>query len=121
MTMKQGKGAIVAKERGTKRVLKFYIAEFIRRVEREITDFIIIGYTSYTNIADILKKKIIDETNFKGEIYIMQMGVAVGTHVGLGGLSMYFIEKEHLRDSLVNNTIKSIGDKKDEIIEKIKH
>lgn len=25
----------------------------------------------------------------------MQMGVAVGTHVGLGGLSMFFVEKPH--------------------------
>lgn len=28
-------------------------------------------------------------------IYIMQMGISVGTHVGLDGLSMFFVEKAH--------------------------
>lgn len=120
MSMKKGKGAIVAKERGRNRVLKFYVDEFVRRVEKEITDFIIIGYTSDVDIANILKEKIKAETNFKGHIYIMQMGVAVGTHVGLGGLSMFFVEREHLKDGLVKNEIRSIKNKKDEIIEKIK-
>ena len=27
------------------------------------------------------------------DIFIMQMGVSVGTHVGLGAISMFFIEK----------------------------
>lgn len=120
MSMKKGKGAIVAKERGRNRVLKFYVDEFVRRVEKEITDFIIIGYTSDMDIANILKEKIKAETKFKGDIYIMQMGVAVGTHVGLGGLSMFFVEREHLKDGLVKNEIRSIKNKKDEIIEKIK-
>ncbi len=40
-----------------------------------------------------LQNKIIDEVGYKGDIYIMQMGVAVGTHVGLGGLSLFFMEK----------------------------
>lgn len=120
MSMKKGKGAIVAKERGRNRVLKFYVDEFVRRVEKEITDFIIIGYTSDMDIANILKEKIKAETNFKGDIYIMQMGVAVGTHVGLGGLSMFFVEREHLKDGLVKNEIRSIKNKKDQIIEKIK-
>lgn len=120
MSMKQGKGAIVAKERGRNKVLKFYVDEFIRRVEKEVTDFVIIGYTSDVNVANVLKEKIINETDFQGEIYIMQMGVAVGTHVGLGGLSMFFLEKENLKDGLVKNTIKSISNRKDEAIEKIK-
>jgi len=35
-------------------------------------------------------------TEFKGEVFILQMGVAVGTHVGLGGLSMFFVEKARI-------------------------
>ncbi|CAK7057103.1 DegV family protein [Tissierella sp.] len=120
MSMKKGKGAIVAKERGRNRVFKFYIDEFIRRVDNEITDFVIIGYTSDMNIAKDLAEKIRLETDFKDEIYIMQMGAAVGTHVGLGGLSMFFVEKEHLKDGLVKNEIRSIKNKKDELIEKIR-
>ncbi len=93
MTMKNGKGAIVAKERGRKKVLHHYVKEFTKRINREITDFVIIGYTSDITVAEDLKAKIQLETDFTGEIYIMQMGVSVGTHVGLGAISMFFMEK----------------------------
>lgn len=91
MSMKKGKGAIVAKERGRKRVLSYYVNNFIKRNAAQFTDFIIIGYTTYQTIAEELKKKL-RETDFTGEIFIMQMGVAVGTHVGPGGLSMFHME-----------------------------
>jgi DegV family protein with EDD domain len=94
MTMRKGKGAIVAKERGLKRVLNHYVTEFIKRNDKEITEFMIIGYTSDRNVAETLKAKIEMETNFSGDIYMMQMGVSVGTHVGPGAISMFFVEKE---------------------------
>lgn len=120
MSMRKGKGAIVAKERGRNRVLKFYIEEFQNRIDDELSNFIIIGYTSDNNVANILAEKIKTETSFKGKIYIMQMGVSVGTHVGLGGLSLFFLEKEYSKDGLVKNELKSIINKKDELIGKIK-
>ncbi len=94
MSMKNGKGAIVAKERGTNKALKFYVEEFKKRNQEDLTDFIIIGYSSDLSLAETLKMKILAETDFSGDIYIMQMGTAVGTHVGLGGVSMFFMEKE---------------------------
>lgn len=114
MSMKKGKGAIVAKERGTNKALKFYVDEFVRRNQEDLTDFIIIGYSSNINIANTLKMKIVDETDFNGEVYIMQMGVAVGTHVGLGGVSMFFMEKEKLKDGLVKNEIRHLINKSEE-------
>ncbi|MBU9722337.1 MULTISPECIES: DegV family protein [Bacillaceae] len=93
MSMKDGKGAIVGKERGLKRVLKHYTQEFMKRNNKEMTDFIIIGYTSDIKVAENLKARIQLETEFSGDIYIMQMGVSVGTHVGLGAISMFFVEK----------------------------
>lgn len=92
MSMKKGKGAIVGKERGLKKVLKHYVTEFSSRYDREMTDFVIIGYTSDIKIAENLKSKIQSETDYSGETYIMQMGVSVGTHVGLGAISMFFLE-----------------------------
>lgn len=121
MTMRKGKGAIVAKERGWNKVLKFYVEEFSRRIDKEMTNFIIIGYTSDRIIAESLERKIRNETDFTKDIYIMQMGVSVGTHVGLGGLSMFFIEKDHIKDGIVKNELHSLINKKDEIIEKIKN
>ncbi|EDL65396.1 DegV family protein [Bacillus sp. SG-1] len=93
MTMKDGKGAIVGKERGLKRVLNHYTQEFMKRNDQELTDFIIVGYTSDIKVAENLKAKLQSDTGFSGDIYIMQMGVSVGTHVGLGAISMYFVEK----------------------------
>ncbi|GAM13263.1 DegV family protein [Mesobacillus selenatarsenatis] len=93
MTMKQGKGAIIAKERGRNKVLKHYVQEFIKRNDKEMTEFILIGYTSDKTVAETLKEKIREEAGFSGAIHIMQMGVSVGTHVGPGAISMFFIEK----------------------------
>lgn len=93
MTMKKGKGAIVAKVRGHKKVLRYYVNEFIKRVDMDMTDFVLIGYSSDISYAKELEKLFIAATNFDGDIYIMQMGATVGTHVGLGGVSMYYIEK----------------------------
>lgn len=95
MSMKDTKGAVIAKKRGTRQVYKYYIEEFIKRADYTETNFVIIGYTSDINKAENLKAMLLKEAEFNGDIYIMQMGVAVGTHVGLGGLSMFFVEKPH--------------------------
>lgn len=96
MTMKNGKGAIIAKERGRNRVLKHYVEEFVKRVNQRVTNFVIIGYTSDRTVAETLKANIECETDFSGDIHIMQMGVSVGTHVGLGAISMFFVEKNQV-------------------------
>ena len=119
MSMKNGKGAIVAKERGNKRVLSHYIREFNLRNDEALTDFIIIGYTSNKASAKILKQEMLERTDFKGEILIMQMGITVGNHVGLGGLSMYFIEKGHRKDGLLVNEINMLIEKKNEVLKKL--
>lgn len=93
MSLIDGKGKVVAKERGFKRVFKHYISEFNRRWEKELNNYIIIGYTSDITIAEKLREKVREMTPFTGDIHIMQMGAVVGTHVGLGGLSMFFMEK----------------------------
>ena len=118
--MRKGKGAIVAKERGLRKVLQHYVTEFINRNDEDITEFIIIGYTSDIKVAQNLKFKIQKETNFDKEIYIMQMGVSVGTHVGLGAVSMFFVEKGHKRDGLLINEVHGLIEKKNELIEKFK-
>ncbi len=105
MTMKQGEGAIVSKERGRKRVLQHYINAFKERLDESESDFVIVGYTSDKLYAENLVHLIEDETDYRGEILVMQMGVSVGVHVGLGGLSFYFMEKGHLHDGLLRNKL----------------
>ncbi|NLY37009.1 MAG: DegV family protein [Tissierellia bacterium] len=120
MTMKGGKGAIVAKVRGRNRALEYYIEQYKQRVDLEVTDFIIVGYTSDIKMAQDLVEKFKAETDFQGKIYIMQMGASVGTHVGLGGLSMYFVEKRRMKDGFIQNEFAHLLEIKDEILEKIK-
>lgn len=96
MTMKDSKGMITAKVRGLNKAMQYYIDEFVKRQQAELNNFIIIAYSSNKDIAVQLKERLINQTGYKGQAYIMQMGVAVGTHVGLGGLSMFFLEKENL-------------------------
>ena len=110
MTMKQGEGAIVSKERGRKAVLEHYINAFKNRVDLNETDFVIVGYTSDKLYAENLVHLIQSETEYKGEILLLQMGVAVGTHVGLGGLSFYFMEKPNLKDGLLVNNLNKLKD-----------
>lgn len=94
MSMKDSKGAIVAKVRGANKAMKYYVDEFMKRNQEDLTNFIIIGYSSSIDIAHQLKERIETKTEFKGLIYVMQMGAVVGTHVGLGGVSLFFMEKE---------------------------
>lgn len=115
MSMRNGKGAIVAKVRGAKKVFSHYVSEFIERVDRNMTDFVIIGYTSDKTKADILAERLRKDAEYEGDIYIMQMGVSVGTHVGLGGLSMFFIEKGHRHDGLIYNEMHQLMKKKDDV------
>jgi len=118
MSMKDGKGSIVAKERGRRKVLAHYIREFQKRNDEALTDFVIVGYTTDKSYADNLKAKLLEETGFKGEIYLMQMGVAVGTHVGPGGLSMFFMETGNRKDNLIINEMESLIEMKNEFLKK---
>lgn len=120
MTMKNGRGAVVAKERGQQQVLAHYVREFSKRNNPDLTDFIIIGYTSAIRTAEALKNKLANETAYKGDIYIMQMGVAVGTHVGLGGISMFFMEKDKTDHRLING-VHDLINRKNQLFEKIKY
>lgn len=121
MSMKNKKGVIVAKERGRKRVLNHYVRELVDRIDLDVTNFIIIGYTSDRIVAENLLNKIVKEEAFKGKIFIMQMGVSVGVHVGLGGISMYFVEKDHMKDNLMHNELKAILEQKDKMTSLIKN
>lgn len=118
MSMQKGKGSIVAKVRGRKKVLEHYVTEFVKRNDKDLTDFIIIGYTSDITYAENLKLKIAKETDFAGEVFIMQMGVVVGTHVGLGAISMFFAEKDRMKDNLLINEVNGLIHKKNEFLKK---
>lgn len=70
LTIKKGKAAICAKVRGRKKIFKYYIDEFKKRVDKDMTDFIILGYTSDISYAQTVKSLINSETDFDGGIFI---------------------------------------------------
>lgn len=121
MSMRDGKGAIVAKMRGRKKVLEHYIEEFQRRNDPDLTEFVIIGYTSDIAYANNLKNMLESLEGFNDDIYVMQMGVSVGTHVGLGGLSFFFVEKGNRHDGLLINEMSALLSKKNEVLAMLKH
>lgn len=119
MTMKKGRGAICGKVRGKKKVLRYYVEEFIKRVDKAMTDFIIIGYSSEISYAKELKSLLVKTTEYiENQMYIMQMGATVGTHVGLGGVSMFYIEKpkEHPYSDLYEEMKSQVKHKIDEAL-----
>jgi DegV family protein with EDD domain len=116
MSMRSGKGAIVAKVRSKKKVYTHYVEELKSRLDKNLADFLIIGYTSMKEKAFELKSRIQNETNFDGDIYLMQMGVSVGTHVGLGGISIFFAEEGDRIDGLIYNELKDLRAKKEEML-----
>lgn len=120
MSMRNGKGAIVAKVRSNKKVISHYIKEFKIRADIKMTDFVIIGYTSDKNKAESLEIALREKTDFNGDIYIMQMGVSVGTHVGMGGLSFYFIETGDRHDGLFFNELQDLIERKKEFSKNLK-
>lgn len=120
MSMRNGKGAIVAKVRSNKKVISHYIKEFDIRADRLLTDFLIIGYTSDRTKAESLEIAIREKTDFDGDIYIMQMGVSVGTHVGMGGLSFYFIETGDRHDGLFFNELQDFKERKNKFSSRFK-
>ncbi len=62
-------------------------------MDKALTEFVIIGYTSSAENAEDLKRLLLQETHYTGEIYVMHMGSTMGTHAGLNAVSMFFIGK----------------------------
>lgn len=119
MSMRKGRGAIVGRVRGRKKVFTYYLDEFKKRNDPKLTDFILIGYTSDITKAKIMESKLRKDVGFEGKIYIMQMGVSVGTHVGLGGLSMYFFETGEHHAGLIVEELETLLAHKKEMFEMV--
>lgn len=120
LTIKKGKAAICSKVRGRKKIYRYYIDEFKKRVDKNMTNFVILGYTSDISYAESVKSLIHSETDFEGDIYIWQIGATTGTHVGLGCVSMFFIEKPkaHHYSDIYNEVKEQV---KKQVSEKLSH
>ena len=94
LTMIEGTGTLVGKERGMNKVINFYVKELEDNIDKENFNFIIVSYTSDIKLAEKLVEKIKSEISFSGKIYMMRMGAAVGVYVGLGSIAMYYASKQ---------------------------
>ena len=87
-----GSGAVIKTVNSIQAVNKFFIDEYQTSYNKEVNDFIIIGYSSDLNLAENLKQEFLKKASFKGNIYLMQMGAVVGTLTGVESLSLFFIK-----------------------------
>lgn len=89
-----GKATLASKVVGGNKIAECFSNEFKHNADIRNTDFVIIGYS--TDIEPALKTKslILQQTNFEGEIFVMQMRPAFGAHMGKGAVGIYFLGKK---------------------------
>lgn len=89
-----GKATLASKAIGENKVAQCFANEFINHADIENSDFVIIGYSTDELTAIETKRQILEDAQFKGEIYIMQMRPAFGAHMGRRATGIYFLGKQ---------------------------
>lgn len=108
-----GHGVIVEKLKSTETVREFFVHEFNNHANLELTDFVIIGYTSNIEYAHWLKDDLRKQCNFQKEIYIMQVRPATGSLAGDDVLTIFYMQ-----DDAGTATISSFREKTKKIFKK---
>jgi len=89
-----GKATLANKVVGDNKIAQCFANEFKHNADTEISDFVIIGYSTEKERALEVKEMILKEASFEGDIYIMQMRPAFGFHMGKRAVGIYFIGKK---------------------------
>jgi len=89
-----GKATLASKVIGENKVTQCFANEFKNHADIQNSDFAIIGYSTDESKAIDTKNRIIKDTNFEGDVYIMQMRPAFGAHMGRRAIGIYFLGKQ---------------------------
>ena len=92
-TDSKGMGVVMGNAERIEQVYRTYADDFIQLVDRELTDFIIIEYSSDVSRAEDQKKYLIRTTGYEGEIYLSQLSPSGGVILGLGSVGMSYVSK----------------------------
>jgi len=83
----------IAKVRGRKRVIPYYIKHMKENLDRERTEFIGLGHGADPAIAKQLEQAIREELNWEKPIFISEIGPTIGTHAGPGVFAVFYVKK----------------------------
>lgn len=89
----QGKATLANKVVGDNRIAQCFVNEFKHNGNKEIENFVIIGYSTDKTRATLVREMLFKQTGFTGDIYIMQMRPAFGVHMGKRAVAIYFMGK----------------------------
>lgn len=89
-----GKATLASKVVGDNKIARCFTNVFKQHADMNLGDFLIIGYSTDENRATEVKELILKDTNYKGDIYIMQMRPAFGVHMGKRAVAIYFMGKQ---------------------------
>lgn len=89
-----GHGIVVNKFNSTDIVRDFFVHEFKNHANLDLSDFVIIGYTSNIEYAYWLKDDLRKHCSYEKEIYIMQVRPATGSVVGDDALSIFYMQDD---------------------------
>lgn len=92
-TDNKGMGVMMGHANGIEEVYRVYAEDFMKNVDYELTDFLIVEYSSDISRAEGLRKYIQERTSFKGEIYLSQLSPSGGAMLGLGSVGMSYVTK----------------------------
>ncbi len=92
-TDNKGMGIMLGQANGIDEVYRAYAIDFTKHLDNDLTDFLIIEYSSDLNRAEGLRKYLLDHTSFRGEIYLSQLSPSGGAMLGLGSIGMSYVSK----------------------------
>lgn len=81
------------KVRGRNKVISYYVDHINNNIDREKTEFIMVGHSQDRAFADKMVEALRTEVDFQKEIIVSEIGAVVGTHAGPGVLSVFYIKK----------------------------
>lgn len=81
------------KVRGRNKVISYYVEHIKNNLEREKTDFILVGHSQDRAFADKMVEALKNEVDFQKEIIVSEIGAIIGTHAGPGVLAVFYIKK----------------------------
>jgi len=81
------------KVRGRNKVISYYVEHIKSNLDREKTDFILVGHSQDRAFADKMVDALQNEVDFQKEIIVSEIGAIIGTHAGPGVLAVFYIKK----------------------------
>lgn len=81
------------KVRGRNKVISYYVDHIKGNIDREKTEFIMVGHSQDRAFADKMVEALRSEVGFQQDIIVSEIGAIIGTHAGPGVLAVFYIKR----------------------------